>query len=244
MVVIPPWFEMQGAAVVCGQRAAALARSLTRLGVVERSALCSEVAIRRRSFAPVTPAPTATRVTKAGLVYGKSRPVHPGYQRARAGIAQAGLAHAGYGVAPLSVSRAYALQHQACGLSGCSRRRRAPAGLTAGRCGAPFLSLKSASSALFFACARRSNSIAFHAACAAQAGQLQLLAPARPEGGPAAAAAWSRRWWRRSIWRCTAARQPVGQQIEGPSHTSRGWATSSAAAVGWARAGRRKSRQW
>ena len=96
-----------------GQRAAALARSLTRRGIVERSiALCSEVAIRRLSFARhARRYHRRSALQQAGLVYGHVQ--HPVCQRGAQGIAQAGLAHTGHRVAlAVGQQRIAALQHQ------------------------------------------------------------------------------------------------------------------------------------
>ena len=96
-----------------GQRVAALARNLTRLGIVERSiALCSEVAIRRLSFARhARRYHRRSALQQAGLVYGHVQ--HPVCQRGAQGIAQAGLAHTGHRVAvAVGQQGIAALQHQ------------------------------------------------------------------------------------------------------------------------------------
>lgn len=96
-----------------GQRVAALARNLTRRSIVERSiALCSEVAIRRLSFARhARRNQGCSALQQAGVVHGHVQ--HPVCQRGAQGIAQAGLAHTGHRVAvAVGQQRIAALQHQ------------------------------------------------------------------------------------------------------------------------------------
>jgi hypothetical protein len=178
-------------------------------------ALCSEVAIRRLSFARhAWRYHRRSALQQAGLVYGHVQ--HPVCQRGAQGIAQAGLAHAGHRVAvAVGQQGIAALQHQVRVQQLQRRRARSSRSDCRAMWRAQFFE-PNRPPALYSSALGALNSIAFRAAGAARSGPgATARAQPGPMGAPAAAPAWSRRWWRRSIWRCTALSSRSRQQIKG-----------------------------